>query len=91
MSIRFTEGDTLRGHYELDYSKAKPNRFAARLTQESLMVVIEPELATIFPTSEAVNQALRVLAAAAQNLPTEKPKRQRKSRATATMQAGAAQ
>ena len=60
----------LKAHYDFDYGQAKPNRFAARLAQESLIVVLEPDLAAIFPTSEAVNQALRVLAAAMKNLPT---------------------
>ncbi|MEZ4657316.1 MAG: hypothetical protein R2911_07075 [Caldilineaceae bacterium] len=28
------ESDELAAHYDFDYSKAKPNRFAARLAQE---------------------------------------------------------
>ncbi len=71
----------MKAHYDFDYRKAKPNRFAARLAQERLMVVLDPDIAAIFPTSEAVNEALRVLAAAARNLPNEKPKRQRKLQA----------
>lgn len=67
----------IKPHYDFDYQKAKPNRFASRLTQEQLMVVLDPDVAAIFPTSEAVNEALRVLAAAVQNLPGAKPKRQR--------------
>ena len=77
-----SEQDTLKSHYEFDYSKAKPNRFAARLTQDSLMVVLDPDVAAIFPTSEAVNDSLRVLAAALQNLPNAKPRRRRKQRPT---------
>ena len=72
------ESDDLKAHYDFDYSKAKPNRFAARLAQERLMVVLEPDVATVFPTSEAVNEALRVLAAAVKNLSGEKAKRQEK-------------
>jgi uncharacterized membrane protein YebE (DUF533 family) len=53
--------DELREHYELDYSEAKPNRFAARLDQESVMVVLEPDIAAAFPTAEAVNDALRLV------------------------------
>ena len=75
-----TEAAELREHYDFDYSKAKPNRFATRLTQEQLMVVIDPDMAVIFPTSEAVNEALRVLATVAQNLPHPTPKRSRKPR-----------
>ena len=67
-------------HYDFDYSQAKPNRFATRLAQEQLMVVLDADMAAIFPTSEAVNEALRVLATAAQNLPNASPKRPRKQR-----------
>jgi hypothetical protein len=74
------EHDTLKAHYDFDYSKAKPNRFAPRLTQESLMVVLDPDVAAIFPTSEAVNETLRVLAAALQNLPPAKAVKRRKPR-----------
>ena len=78
--VKNTETAELREHYDFDYSAAKPNRFATRLAQEQLMVVIDPDLATIFPTAEAVNEALRVLAMAAQNLPPTTPKRPRKPR-----------
>lgn len=80
--VKNTEPAELREHYDFDYSKAKPNRFAARLTQEQLMVVIDPDMAAIFPTAEAVNEALRVLATAAQNLPHTTTKRPRKPRKT---------
>jgi hypothetical protein len=78
------EQDTLKSHYEFDYSKAKPNRFAARLTEDSLMVVLDPDVAAIFPTSEAVNDSLRVLAAAVQNLSNTKPHQRRKQQPTKT-------
>ena len=48
-----TQVDDLREHYDFDYSKAKPNRFAARLAQAQLMVVLDPDMAAIFPTSKA--------------------------------------
>ena len=76
------EQDTLKSHYEFDYSKAKPNRFAARLSQDSLMVVLDPDVAAMFPTSEAVNESLRVLAAAVRNLPNVEPRKPRKQRPT---------
>lgn len=79
------EEDELQAHYGFDYNKAKPNRFTARLTQESLMVVLDPDVAAIFPTSEAVNEALRGLAAALQNLPITKPHRRRKQRSTSAV------
>ena len=47
--------------YEFDYRKAKPNRFAARMTEGPLVVLVEPDLAKVFRTPEAVNKALRAL------------------------------
>ena len=70
--VEIGDSGELDAHYEFDYSKAKPNRFAARLAQDRLMVVLDPDIAVVFPTSEAVNDALRVLAAAAKNLPDRK-------------------
>lgn len=52
------------------------------------MVVLDPDLAVIFPTSEAVNEALRVLATAAQNLPHTTPKRSRKPRKATAVPGG---
>ncbi len=51
--------DELRDEYDFDYTKAKPNRFAARLNASVLSVVLEPDVAVAFPTAEAVNAALR--------------------------------
>jgi hypothetical protein len=51
--------------YRFDYRKAKPNRFAARMKKdEPLVVLIEPDIAKIFSSSEQVNQALRALISA---------------------------
>ena len=86
--VKTMESDELDEHYDFDYSKAKPNRFAARLDKEQLMVVLDPDMAAIFQTSEAVNEALRVLATAAQNLP-HSPKRPRKPRKTTAVSGGA--
>lgn len=60
-----TKQNELREHYDFDYNKASPNRFAERLNKETTLVVLDPDVATIFPTSEAVNDALRVLIAVA--------------------------
>ncbi|MCL4861853.1 MAG: hypothetical protein KJZ93_20715 [Caldilineaceae bacterium] len=70
----------LKAHYDFDYSKAKPNRFAEQFGQESIVVVLEPDVAAVFPTSEAVNEALRVIAAALQHIPTDKAVKRRKPR-----------
>jgi cobalamin biosynthesis protein CbiG len=60
--------DELRPHYNFDYSKAKPNRFAGRLGEEAIAVVLDPDVAAVFTTSEEANQALRVLIDALGNL-----------------------
>ncbi len=51
--------DELRDEYDFDYSKAKPNRFANRVTTVVRSVVLDPDIAVAFPTAEAVNAALR--------------------------------
>lgn len=53
--------DELRDEYELDYKKAKPNRFAAGMQQGGRLVILAPDVAEAFPEAEAVNQALRSL------------------------------
>jgi hypothetical protein len=58
------ERDELREHYDFDYSKAKPNRFASRFSQDAIVVVLDPDVAAVFQTSDAVNNALRVLISA---------------------------
>ena len=51
--------------YGFDYSKAKPNRFAAKQTEaQQVTVTLDPDVAKIFTTSEAVNKALRAILSA---------------------------
>ncbi len=50
--------------YRFDYKKAKPNRFAARMKDKPLIVMIEPDVAKVFKSSEQVNKALRALISA---------------------------
>jgi len=52
-------GDELRPEYALDYDAAKPNRFAARVDPTCVLVPLDPHVARIFTTPEAVNNALR--------------------------------
>ena len=42
-----------------DYSKARVNRFATVILQKSVVVLLAPDVATVFKSSEAVNEALR--------------------------------
>lgn len=53
--------DDLRPEYEFDYTKGRPNRFAPPLEDGSLVVVLEPDIAKVFTTPEAVNRVLRAL------------------------------
>ncbi len=53
--------DELRAEYDFDYSKAKPNRFAAKLKKGGRLVVLDPEVAAAFQESETVNAVLRAL------------------------------
>lgn len=47
--------------YDLDYAKAKPNRFAAKYQQTQRTVVLDNDVAESFPSAESVNEALRFL------------------------------
>ncbi len=53
--------DELRDEYRLDYSKAKPNRFASRVDESRLVVALDPDVSEVFTTPDAVNKALRAL------------------------------
>ena len=67
----------MQPHYDFDYSKSKPNRFASRFTQGAMAVVLDPDVASVFQSSEAVNTFLR---SAIEAMPTsELSKRNRAS------------
>ncbi len=53
--------DDLLPEYHFDYSKARPNRFAASPPPGSRLIVLEPDIAQIFTTAESVNAVLRAL------------------------------
>jgi hypothetical protein len=53
--------DDLRPEYDFDYSKAKPNPYAARLKGHAVAVLLAPDVATAFPTTESVNSILRAV------------------------------
>ncbi len=57
------EDDLLR-EYDFDYRKARPNRFATQIAKTPVTVTLEPDVAEVFTTSEAVNHALRSLLSA---------------------------
>jgi hypothetical protein len=49
----------MRPEYELDYSRAKPNRFAAHMKRPVVAVVLEPDVASVFDSAAKVNAQLR--------------------------------
>jgi len=59
--MKMDENDDLLPDYDLDYSKSKPNRFAEKYQQTQRTVVLDSDIADKFPSSEAVNEALRFL------------------------------
>jgi hypothetical protein len=56
--------DELAPEYAFDYSKARKNPYAARLKGRTVAVVLEPDVAAVFPTSQSVNRLLRSVVAA---------------------------
>ena len=51
----------MQPEYDLDYAKARPNRFAGRMSKDRLVVLLDPEVSKVFTDSESVNAALRAL------------------------------
>jgi len=60
--MQMNENDELLPEYDLDFSKSKPNRFAEKYNRMKITVVLDSDVAEDFPSSEAVNEALRFLA-----------------------------
>jgi hypothetical protein len=59
--------DDLRPEYHFDYSKAERGKYYKRILKEGANVaVLDPDIAKAFPTSAAVNDALRVVLKAGQ-------------------------
>jgi hypothetical protein len=54
----------MAAEYRFDYSNARPNRFAAQMGADTIAVLLAPDVATVFQSSEAVNAALRFVMAA---------------------------
>ena len=69
------DADTMRSEY--DFSKGVRGVTAKRHGAGSNIIVLAPDVAKVFPDSESVNDALRVLARLAQIRPA--PARRRKT------------
>jgi hypothetical protein len=64
--------DDLRPEY--DFSGGIRGKYAARYARGTNVVVLEPDVAELYPDSESVNRALRAIAEVA---PRTKPRRSR--------------
>ena len=56
---RRTAEREMRSEYRFDYGKARPNRFAGRVPEDAIAVVLDPEVTSVFGSSESVNALLR--------------------------------
>ena len=56
-----SDTDDMLPEYNFDYQQARPNRYAAQIEAGGMMVVLDPDIAQVFTTSDAVNDVLRAL------------------------------
>ncbi|HVT02872.1 MAG TPA: hypothetical protein VHL58_05795 [Thermoanaerobaculia bacterium] len=71
--------DDLRPHYDFDFKKMKPNRFASGTEAGRVVgVVLDPDVAEVFHSSEDVNNFLRSAITA---MPTRQVKKTARKRA----------
>ena len=47
---------------EYDFSRGRPNKYSARYKSGGLVITLDPEVAAVFPSATAANDALRSLA-----------------------------
>jgi hypothetical protein len=47
---------------EYDFSRARPNKYAARYAKGSIVVTLDPDVAAVFRGAREANDALRALA-----------------------------
>lgn len=65
--------DTMRSEY--DFSKAVRGVTAARYAEGTNIVLLDPDVAEIFPDTRAVNEALRTIARVGLSLAKKSPRR----------------
>ena len=60
MKKKTPDNDELRPHYDFDYDKMKPNRFAGeKKVYKQTFVVLDEDVSKVFQSSEDVNLMLR--------------------------------
>jgi hypothetical protein len=53
------KGEEMRREYHFDYRKSRPNRFAPQMKGGAVAIVLDPDVAAVFGSSECVNSLLR--------------------------------
>ncbi len=72
--------DDLKAEYRFDYSTSRPNRFAEHMGEDAVAVVLDPDVAAVFRSSEVVNQLLRsVISALPESALATEPRKKRAS------------
>jgi len=64
---------------EYDFSRSVPNKYAARYAAGSVVVVLEPDVAAVFPNAKETNEALRALAGIIQKFRPSRPASRRRA------------
>lgn len=59
--MRDSSPDTDEMRAEYDLSQSRPNPYLERFGQGTNLVLLDPDVAKVFPDSESVNRALRAL------------------------------
>jgi len=68
--------DELRREYKRsDFKKLERGRYYARVRASSNVLLLDPDVATVFPNSEAVNEALHSLLEVAQAITSASSRR----------------
>jgi hypothetical protein len=80
------EPDDLRPEYGFDYTASRPNPYAEALKDRAIAVVLDPEVAQAFPTSDSVNNALRAVMAAVPRRSVRTPPRKPTQRSNNQLQ-----
>ena len=73
--MKKSESDEIKLHY--DFSAGVRGKYLPRLAKSANVVVLDRDVAKIFPTSRAVNDALRVVAEAGRRQAKAKSGRKR--------------
>jgi hypothetical protein len=60
---------------EYDFTRSRPNKYAAHYAKAGLVVTLDPDVAAVFPGPREANEALRALAGVIRGHKTRRPSR----------------